>query len=134
MDRLVRVVGAQDPDAGGNGTLHYTITAANLYKPGLANSLGHLRRREICLLVRQISNPRALNLITKSCYKINYFVLRLCFIPWVAAQAVRWPGIPKVARSRLTQCSKSCDLQPALHCAIRGAQGVFPCVGWGCDQ
>ena len=31
----------------------------------------------------------------------------------VAAQAVRWSGIPRVARSRLTQCSKSCDLQPA---------------------
>ena len=45
--------------------------------------------------------------------------------------AVRWPGIPKVARSRLTACNKSCDLQPALHCAIRGAQGVLPCVGWG---
>ena len=36
---------------------------------------------------------------------------------------VRWPGIPKVARSRFTECSKSCDLQPALHLAIRGAQG-----------
>ena len=38
----------------------------------------------------------------------------------------------EVARSRLTRCSKSCDLQPALQCAIRGAQGVLPCVGWGC--
>ena len=37
----------------------------------------------------------------------------------------------EVARSRLTQCSKSCDLQPALLCVIRGAQGVLPCVGWG---
>ena len=37
----------------------------------------------------------------------------------------------EVAGSRLTQCSKSCDLQPALQCAIRGAQGVLPCVGWG---
>ena len=46
-------------------------------------------------------------------------------IHWVAAQAVRWPGIPKVARSRLTECSKSCDLQPALHCAIREAQWVL---------
>ena len=44
----------------------------------------------------------------------------------MAAQAVRWPGIPKGARSRLTECSKSCDLQSALHCAIRGAQGVLP--------
>ena len=40
----------------------------------------------------------------------------------------------EVAGSRLTKCSKSCDLQPALQCAIRGAQGVVPCVGWGCDQ
>ena len=37
----------------------------------------------------------------------------------------------EVANSRLTQCSKSCDLQPALQCAIRGAQGVLPCVEWG---
>ena len=37
----------------------------------------------------------------------------------------------EVARSRLTQCIKSCDLQPALQCAIRGAQGVLPCVWWG---
>ena len=41
----------------------------------------------------------------------------------MAAQAVRWSGIRKVARSKLTQCSKSCDLQPALQCAICGAQG-----------
>ena len=53
------------------------------------------------------------------------------FIPSVAAQAVRWPHVPKVARSHLSQCSKSCDLQPALNCAVRGAQGVLPCVGWG---
>ena len=33
-------------------------------------------------------------------------------------------------RSRPTECSKSCDLQPAMHCAICGAQGVLPCVGW----
>ena len=32
----------------------------------------------------------------------------------------------EVAGSRLTQCSKSCDLQPALQCAIHGAQGVLP--------
>ena len=37
----------------------------------------------------------------------------------------------EVAGSRMTQCSKSCDLQPALQCAIRGAQWVLPCVGWG---
>ena len=37
----------------------------------------------------------------------------------------------EVARSRLTQCSKFCDLQHALQCAIRGTQGVLPCVGCG---
>ena len=26
----------------------------------------------------------------------------------MAAQAVRWPGVPKVARSHLSRCSKSC--------------------------
>ena len=44
----------------------------------------------------------------------------------VAAQAVRWPGVPKVARSHLSQCSKSCDLQPALNCAIRDLRGYCP--------
>ena len=34
-------------------------------------------------------------------------------------------------RTFASQCSKSCDLQPALNCAIRGAQGILPCVGWG---
>ena len=27
--------------------------------------------------------------------------------------------------------SKSCDLQSALHCQLRGAHGVLSCVGWG---
>ena len=49
----------------------------------------------------------------------------------MAAQAVHWPGVKKVACSHLSQCSKSCDLQPALNFVIRGAQGVLPCVGWG---
>ena len=40
-------------------------------------------------------------------------------IPWVAAHAVRWSGIPKVARSRFAQCSKSCDLQPSPHCSVQ---------------
>ena len=35
----------------------------------------------------------------------------------MAAQAVRSSGIPKVARSRLTLCSKSYDLQP--HCSVQ---------------
>ena len=43
--------------------------------------------------------------------------------------ALAWHS--EVAGSRLTQCSKSCNLQPALQCAIRGAQGILPCVGWG---
>ena len=50
----------------------------------------------------------------------------------MAAQAVRWPGVPKVARSHLSQCSKSCDLQPALNCAICGARGgTAVCRVWG---
>ena len=36
-----------------------------------------------------------------------------------AAQAVRWSGIPKVARSHVTQCSKPCDLQPIPHCSVQ---------------
>ena len=48
--------------------------------------------------------------------------------------AVSVCNVPKVARSRLHECTKSCDLQPALHSAIRLAQGVLPCVEWGCDQ
>ena len=61
-----------------------------------------------------------------------YFVVAYCrfihrinsqksihFIPWVAAQSVRWSGTPKVARSLLTQCSKSCDLQPSPHCTVQ---------------
>ena len=43
------------------------------------------------------------------------------YIELSGRKAVRWPGVPKVARSHLSQCSKSCDLQPALNCAIRGA-------------
>ena len=35
-------------------------------------------------------------------------------IPSVVTLAVRWPSIPKVALSRPTGCSKSCDLWPAL--------------------
>ena len=63
----------------------------------------------------------------------SWYIILLLFssgTPSDQRQAVRWSGIPKVARSRLTEWSKSCDLQPALHCAIRGAQGVLPCVGW----
>ena len=55
-------------------------------------------------------------------------------IHWVAAQAVRWSGIPKVARSRLAQCSKSCDLQP--HCSVQYVElrGYCPVLGGGRDQ
>ena len=56
---------------------------------------------------------------------IDYYILR------VAIKAVLWASIPKVARSILTGCSKSCNLQPVLHHAIGGAQGVLPCVGCG---
>ena len=40
-------------------------------------------------------------------------------IPLVAAQAVRWSGTPKVARSWLTQCSKSSDLQPTPNFTLQ---------------
>ena len=52
----------------------------------------------------------------------------------VASQAVRLPGIPKVARSRLTECSKSCDLQP--HCIVQYVKlrEYCPVQGEGCDQ
>ena len=52
------------------------------------------------------------------------------FLPSVATQAVHFLGIPKVARSWLTECSKSCDLQPSLYFAICEAQGILPFVGW----
>ena len=67
------------------------------------------------------------NMTTPCAAAVELFPL----LPWVAAQAVRWPGALKIARSHLSQCSKSCHLQPALNWAIRGAQGVLPCVGWG---
>ena len=53
--------------------------------------------------------------------------------PWVAARAVRWSGIPNVARSRLTQCSKSCDLQPSSHCSVQNVElgGYCPVLGGG---
>ena len=56
--------------------------------------------------------------------KSNFFTLSCR-----TGSALVWHS--EVARSRLTQCSKYCDLQLALQCAIRGAQGVLPCVGWG---
>ena len=44
--------------------------------------------------------------------------------------ALAWRSEGRTFASQLVQY-KSCDLQPALNCAIRGAQGVLPCVGWG---
>ena len=49
----------------------------------------------------------------------------------MVALVVRWAGIAKVTRSILTGCNKSCDLYPALHRAIRGAQEELLCIGWG---
>ena len=48
-------------------------------------------------------------------FDLKNLINTLMFIPWVTAQAMRWPGILKVARSRLTECRKSCDLHPVLH-------------------
>ena len=87
-----------------------------------------------CVSVFQACNariePTTLKLIDETCTSrfsstsatgwLMMNLVALFFIPWVAAPAVRWSGI-----------LKSCDLQPALQCAIRGAQGVLPCVGWG---
>ena len=51
--------------------------------------------------------------------KENCPLLFAIILPLVAAQAVRWSGIPKVARSLLSQCSKSCGLQPIPHCSVQ---------------
>ena len=34
-------------------------------------------------------------------------------------EAPHWSGIPNIARSRLSQCSKSCDLQSSPHCGVQ---------------
>ena len=48
---------------------------------------------------------------------------------------MRWTGVPKVARSHLSQCSKSCDLQPALNGAIWSSGGTARCrVGGATSQ
>ena len=59
----------------------------------------------------------------------NHLLVFIYTLSGRTGSALVWHS--EVARSRLTQCSKSCDLQPALQCAIRGAQGVLPCVGLG---
>ena len=47
----------------------------------------------------------------------------------VAAQAVHWPGIPKVACSRPSGCSKSCYLQPAFEpCNTWSSGGTALCM------
>ena len=48
-------------------------------------------------------------------------MLILCYFEYALsgpAQEVRWSGIPKVARSRLAQCSKSCDMQRSPQCSM----------------
>ena len=54
----------------------------------------------------------------------------------MAAQAVHWPGVPKVARSHLSQCSKSCYLQPAFElCNTWSSGGTALCrVGGATSQ
>ena len=53
--------------------------------------------------------------------------------PSVAAQAVRWPGLAfRRLRVRASLAAASLAIcSPHLHRAIRGAQGVLHCVGWG---
>ena len=76
---------------------------------------------------RLISRARPMLFYWPSCWII--FCLLLFFLS--LSLSAHWPGILKAARWRLAECSKSCNLQPALHSAIRGAHGVLPCVGWG---
>ena len=46
----------------------------------------------------------------------------------MTAQAVRWPGIQMVARSRSSGCSKSCDLWPAFApCYTCSSEGTALC-------
>ena len=59
---------------------------------------------------------------------LSWYIIIVYTLSGRTRSALVWHS--EVARSRLTQCSKSCDLQPALQCAIHGAQGVLPCVGW----
>ena len=53
-------------------------------------------------------------------------VVWCAIIQWVAAQAVRWLGIPKVARSHPTGCSKSCELWLAFA-SFKRSSGELPC-------
>ena len=46
-------------------------------------------------------------------------------IEWVAAQAVRWSGIPKDACSSPVGAASLAICSPHLHRSIRGAQGVL---------
>ena len=55
-------------------------------------------------------------------------IFYLSAIPCVAAQAVRWPVIQKVSRSRLTSAASLVICSP--HYTVQyGALGVLPCVG-----
>ena len=78
----------------------------------------------------ECSNSRGISLLSV----VGKLFCRVSYPEWPHRQVTplcNLPGVTKVARSHLSQCSKSCYLQPALNCAIRGAQGVLPCVGWG---
>ena len=68
-------------------------------------------------------------ILVKNMNEQYYLFLFVYALSGRTGSALVWHS--EVARSRLTQSSKSCDLQPELQCAIRGAQGVLPCVGWG---
>ena len=60
-----------------------------------------------------------------------------CYIftlPWVAAQEVRWPGIPEGECSRLGCCSMSCDLSDAFTLYNTWSSGGTAHEGGGCDQ
>ena len=113
----------------------FLATATNCQKKHL---IATKNCRSVVINLLNVTDTRGMRVIGAVCGGHRFFGKKLFnnyfiyshIIPWVAARAVCWPDIPKVARSRLTECSKSSDLQPALHCAIRGAQGVLSYVGW----
>ena len=51
-------------------------------------------------------------------YNLNKHFFFFFFLTLSGRTEALMTGTPKVARSRLTQCSKSCDLQPSPHCLV----------------
>ena len=66
-------------------------------------------------------------------YVLFASICAVLYPEWPHCSALAWHSEGRTFAAHL-ECSKSCDLQPALHYAIRRAQGVRPCVECGCDQ